>query len=176
VKTFKSIIASILVLSVAVPAFAEEALMLKCLRLPRDELYCYRSNTSDLPAEQRAVVYDLEGQLDRLKTQQQRLYSRDPVITDALPELGLAEDADPISFLQAALTALHATDRRRAQEALEGAETRLLTRSVKIFTTKQPAEDRASLAVQGARRALVNGDLARCESLINDAMRAGWRS
>jgi len=92
------------------------------------------------------------------------------VIAPALPSVNLGPNAGPAAYLQAAQSALAANQTGQAQEALENAETLLLTRSVSPSTVGQPSENPAVHNVNAALQALAAHDNAQAMNLIQQTI------
>lgn len=90
-------------------------------------------------------------------------------IAPRLPDPG-AGASTPQAYLAAAQRALAANRTGAAQEALERAETRLLSRSTDPSMANLPDPSAAVQAIGAARRALANRDLASAMSAISAAM------
>ena len=89
-------------------------------------------------------------------------------IAPRLPDPNVDSNS-PESFLAAAERAIRARQTGRAQEALERAETRLLTRSVEAGMADTPANSPAVQHIGEARRALGRGDRTTALQLIQAA-------
>ena len=94
------------------------------------------------------------------------------VIAPKLPAPPVGANADAQDLLQAALQALAAKRTGMAQEALERAETRLLTRSVPPDQADVPDDGTAVHLISSARLAIAHGDLASADSAIQQAIGA----
>jgi hypothetical protein len=92
------------------------------------------------------------------------------VIAPALPSTDLGPNAGPADYLQAAQSALAANETGRAQEALENAETLLLTRSVPQGATDQADQRPAVRNVNAALQALGAHDNAQAMNLIQQTI------
>jgi hypothetical protein len=92
------------------------------------------------------------------------------VIAPALPSANLAPNAGPADYLQAAQSALAANETGRAQEALENAETLLLTRSVPQGAVGTPDQSPAVRNVNAALQALGARDNAHAMNLIQQTI------
>ena len=75
-----------------------------------------------------------------------------------LPEPALPADATPADYLRAARGAVAAGRTNEAHAALEMAQTRLLTRSVKAGEEDKPSDDLAVKQISEAIEALVSND------------------
>jgi hypothetical protein len=80
------------------------------------------------------------------------------MIAPRLPTPAISEDANPRRYLLAAQAALNANHTGMAQESLERAETRVLSRSVVATTMGQPIESALAQQIHGARDALGAGN------------------
>lgn len=83
------------------------------------------------------------------------------------------ESNSPEAYLAAAERALRSRQTGRAQEALERAETRLLTRSTDAGMVGTPADDPTIAHISAARRALGRGDIATARQAIQAAQAGG---
>jgi hypothetical protein len=92
------------------------------------------------------------------------------VIAPALPSTDLGPNAGPTAYLQAAQSALAANETGRAQEALENAETLLLTRSVPQGAAGLPDQSLAVRNVNAALQALGAHDNAQAMNLIQQTI------
>jgi len=88
-----------------------------------------------------------------------------------LPAPDVGEEASAVTLLRAAEGALAAGRLGEAQEALEMAQTRLLDRSVPLFQTNVPSDNKAVALIAEARRALLSGDRLAAVGLIQEAAR-----
>ena len=79
-------------------------------------------------------------------------------IAPTLPIPQIGEDAPPAAFLRAARAALQAGRTGEAQEGLERAESRTLTRSTRPSLADRPARSPFLLLLSEARGALAQGD------------------
>jgi len=79
-------------------------------------------------------------------------------IAPTLPIPQIGEDAPPAAFLRAARAALQAGRTGEAQEGLERAESRTLTRSTRPSLADHPARSPFLLLLSEARGALAQGD------------------
>ncbi len=95
-----------------------------------------------------------------------------PEVAPALPTPPVGPNASPVSFLQAAQTALAAGRTGEAQQSLEMAQTRLLDRSVPAFQTDRPSDDPAVKAISQALQALGMGDRTGSLAQIQLALQA----
>lgn len=82
-------------------------------------------------------------------------------------------NAGPEGYLMAASQALRDNRTGEAQQALEMAETRMLTRSIPVSAAGQPARDPRIQAVSQALQALGRHDLAGAQNAIAAAMQGG---
>lgn len=87
-----------------------------------------------------------------------------------LPEPALPEGAPVLAYLQAARNALDTNDVRLARGALEQAETRALTRSVRPSRARDPAKGGLVGAIAATRAALGRGDWAGANAALARAM------
>lgn len=94
------------------------------------------------------------------------------VYSPKLPDPPVSEDAGPYELLSAASQAIQAKQTGEAQEALERAETRLLTRSVPADAAGIPDNGAAVQQITAARLALGDGDLAHADSAVQLAMQS----
>lgn len=92
------------------------------------------------------------------------------VIAPALPQPSVGPNASASAYLQAAQSALAANETGRAQEALENAETQLLSRSVPMGTTDQPDQSPAVHNVNAALHALAAHDTAQAMVLVQQTI------
>ena len=81
------------------------------------------------------------------------------VIAPQLPAPPAGDDANPQALLQAASQALAANETGMAQESLERAETRLLTRSTMPDQADAPDNSGTVQLISSARMAIAHGDL-----------------
>jgi hypothetical protein len=86
-----------------------------------------------------------------------------------LPDPGAANDS-PAALLTAARTALDHGRTGAAQEALERAETRILSRTTDPSRASEPAQSAMSRHIAEARRALGNKDSAAAKAAIDLAL------
>jgi hypothetical protein len=91
-------------------------------------------------------------------------------IAPRLPDPGVAAGGTPRDFLVAARNALGSNRTGEAQEALERAETRVLSRSVVPSTAENPSQQPLIKTIGDARRALAANDRATVVSLIDQAI------
>jgi len=94
------------------------------------------------------------------------------VVAPRLPDPPVQADAGPQALLQAASQAVAAKQTGVAQEELERAETRLLTRSVPANQADDPDNSGAVHLIASARLAIAHGDLASASSAIQSAIGA----
>jgi len=94
------------------------------------------------------------------------------VYAPKLPDPPVGANADAQDLLQAASQAIAARHTGMAQEALERAETRLLTRSVPPDQADVPDDGTAVHLISSARLAIAHGDLASADSAIQQAIGA----
>lgn len=87
-------------------------------------------------------------------------------VAPPLPSVGLGPNATAADFLEAAAKALTNNQTGVAQQALENAETLLLTRSVPYGTGGTPDQNRAVGNISAARRALGANDLTQALDLV----------
>ena len=87
-----------------------------------------------------------------------------------LPSPAAGEDGPVVVFLHDARLAIAAGRTGEAQEALERAQTRRLTRSVDMRRTEVPSEDAVAGDITQARSALAAGDKAAALGRIADAL------
>ncbi len=92
------------------------------------------------------------------------------VIAPALPSPEVGPNAGPSAYLHAAQSALAANQTGQAQEALENAETALLSRSVPQGAVDQPDQSSAVHNVSAALRALGANDNAQAMALIQQTI------
>ncbi len=92
------------------------------------------------------------------------------VIAPALPSAGVGPNATATDYLQAAQRALASNQTGRAQEALENAETLLLTRSVPMGATGQPAQNPAVRNINAALNSLGSHDLQGAMNLVQQTI------
>ena len=93
------------------------------------------------------------------------------VIAPNLPTPPVAPNAGPEAYLQAARVALASGHTGEAQQSLEMAETRILSRSVPYDAANQPIIDPRLSTIAQARHALAAGDRAGAIGFIDQAMR-----
>ena len=93
------------------------------------------------------------------------------VIAPNLPTPAVEPNAPPEAFLQAARVALAAGRTGEAQQSLEMAETRILSRSVPYDAANQPIVDPRLAVIAQARHALAAGDRTGAIGFIDQAMR-----
>lgn len=91
-------------------------------------------------------------------------------IAPHLPAPDVAQGSPPEAYLRAAQRALAKKNTGRAQQALEMAETRLLTRSTDPAQANQPAQDPAIQNVTRARKALASGNIQEAQAAIQSAI------
>ena len=91
-------------------------------------------------------------------------------IAPSLPTPSVGEGASTATYLRAAQGAIAAGRTGEAQEALERAQTRRLTRSVDMRRTEVPSEDAVAGDIAQARGALAAGDKAAALARIADAL------
>lgn len=89
-----------------------------------------------------------------------------------LPVPQIDENAPVSAFLDAARHALAAGRAGEAQEALERAESRALSRSVRPSRAGQPSQQPVVQRISAARAALASGDRLRVLQLIDEAIAA----
>ena len=94
------------------------------------------------------------------------------LIAPNLPSPQLGPDANAVDFLRAAQSALQAGRTGEAQQSLEMAQTRLLSRSVPMGQTTNPSDHPAVSQISQALRALSAGDRAQTMQLIQAAIPA----
>ncbi|HUZ63720.1 MAG TPA: hypothetical protein VMU82_08410 [Acetobacteraceae bacterium] len=87
-----------------------------------------------------------------------------------LPTPPVSPNAGPRQLLMAAQSALQSNQTGMAQEALERAETAMLTRSVPPSQANRPAGGSMISRISAARQALGNGDIAMAQSNISAAL------
>ena len=92
-------------------------------------------------------------------------------IAPRLPDPNAASNT-PVAFLAAARQALSQNRTGAAQEALERAETRVLTRSIEPADARQPASSDVAQQIAAARQALARRDRAAAMAAIDAAMAA----
>jgi hypothetical protein len=91
-------------------------------------------------------------------------------IAPNLPSPSVGPNANAADYLAAARSALSAGQTGEAQQALEMAQTRLLSRSVPLFQTNTPSANPVVQQISQALQALGVGDTARCLQLIDAAI------
>lgn len=94
-------------------------------------------------------------------------------IAPTLPSPPVGPDAQADAFLEAALRAMDAHRTGEAQQAMEMAETRLLTRSVNPAMANTPDTNARVQDISQARQALGNHDYASVRQLLQRAMAPG---
>ncbi len=92
------------------------------------------------------------------------------LIAPRLPTPAVSESAPPAMFLRAARDALAAGRTGEAQEALERAETRALSRPVRPSLARQPSGSPLVQQIAQARTALSGGDRQGAIRLIDSAL------
>jgi hypothetical protein len=93
-------------------------------------------------------------------------------IAPQLPAPPVGDDANPKALLQAASQALTANETGLAQESLERAETRLLTRTTAPDQAQVPDNSGAVQLIASARMAIAHGDLGAANTDIQQALGA----
>jgi hypothetical protein len=91
-------------------------------------------------------------------------------IAPNLPSPPVGPNANAADYLAAARNALSAGRTGEAQQALEMAQTRLLSRSVPLFQTNTPSANPVVQQISQALQALGVGDTSRCMQLIDAAI------
>jgi hypothetical protein len=91
-------------------------------------------------------------------------------IAPQLPAVGLPPGSSPTRYLEAARRALSAHQTGRAQQALESAETRWLTRSVPAGAQQTPYGGPVVQNIRAARQALGQNDIQRALSLVQQTI------
>jgi hypothetical protein len=91
-------------------------------------------------------------------------------IAPNLPSPAIGPNANAVDFLRAAQSALQAGRTGEAQQSLEMAQTRLLSRSVPMGQTSNPSDNPAVAQISQALRALSAGDRAQTMQLIQSAI------
>jgi hypothetical protein len=94
------------------------------------------------------------------------------LIAPNLPSPQVGENANAVDFLRAAQSALQAGRTGEAQQSLEMAQTRLLSRSVPMQQTSNPSDHPAVMQISQALRALAAGDRAQAMQMIQSAIPA----
>ena len=92
------------------------------------------------------------------------------VIAPQLPAPPVGDNADPRALLQAASQALTANETGMAQESLERAETRLLTRTTSPDQAAAPDNRGPVQMIASARMAIAHGDMQGANSDIQQAL------
>jgi hypothetical protein len=92
------------------------------------------------------------------------------VLAPSLPVPAVGEDATAVTYLRAAQAAIAAGKTGEAQEALERAQTRRLSRPVDMRRTEVPSDDPVAGDIGQARNALAAGDKAAALGRIADAL------
>ncbi|HTR15653.1 MAG TPA: hypothetical protein VMI52_01300 [Acetobacteraceae bacterium] len=92
------------------------------------------------------------------------------MLAPRLPAPHVGTHATPEEYLRAAQSALARHHTGEAQQALEMAETRLLSRSTPVDAARQPDQDQAVQQVGQARQALGQGDLKSARAAIESAL------
>lgn len=90
--------------------------------------------------------------------------------TTPLPAPAIDEDSSPLAFLLAAKSAVEAGRWGEAQEALERAESRVLTRSERPSRASAPSTQQIVGTLQRARRAVEARDRAKASDTIGAAL------
>lgn len=86
-----------------------------------------------------------------------------------LPAPALDDNAPPRAFIEAAMHAIAAGNTGEAQEAIERAESRLLTRSVKPSQARTPDQKPLIQQLADARHALASGDRMGAITILQNA-------
>lgn len=94
-------------------------------------------------------------------------------IAPTLPSPPVGPDAKANAYLRAALRSMNAGRTGEAQQSMEMAETRLLTRSVNPAMANTPDTNARVQDIAQARQALGNRDYARVNQLLQQAMAPG---
>jgi len=92
------------------------------------------------------------------------------VLAPRLPAPHVGAHATPEEYLRAAQSALARHHTGEAQQALEMAETRLLSRSTPVDAARQPDQNQAVQQVGQARQVLGQGDLKGASAAIESAL------
>jgi hypothetical protein len=93
-------------------------------------------------------------------------------IAPQLPAPPVGDDGSARALLQAASQALSSNQTGMAQESLERAETRLLTRSTEVDQASSPDNSSAVNAITSARMAIAHGDLQGANGDVQQALAA----
>jgi hypothetical protein len=94
-------------------------------------------------------------------------------IAPHLPAPAAGDGAGPEVYLRDAAASLDKHQTGAAQQALEMAETRILTRSTPVSTAGQPAQDPMIQNISDARKALGTNDIAGAKAAIQAALSHG---
>ncbi|MGC1407927.1 MAG: hypothetical protein WA864_03140 [Acetobacteraceae bacterium] len=97
-------------------------------------------------------------------------------IAPNLPSPSVGPDATPADLLRAAQASLQAGRTGEAQQSLEMAQTRLLSRSVPLGQTNNPSDNPAVVQITQALQALASRDRAQAMQLIQSAIPAATAS
>ena len=92
-------------------------------------------------------------------------------IVSPLPSPAVDENAPPATFLRAARSALYTGDTGLAQEAMERAESRLLSRAVRPSLASQPSRQPLVTQIAAARDALSSGNRLQAIELLDAALK-----
>ena len=92
-------------------------------------------------------------------------------IVQPLPSPMIDDNAPPATFLRAARSALFTGDTGLAQEAMERAESRLLSRAVRPSLASQPSQQPLVAQIEAARNALSSGDRLQAIKLLDAAQK-----
>ncbi len=92
------------------------------------------------------------------------------LIAPRLPAPRVGKNASPVQLLRVANNALQENKTGLAQEALERAETRLLTRSTAPSAADQPDHSKLITDISMARRELGEGHVVKAEQPLQQAM------
>lgn len=91
-----------------------------------------------------------------------------------LPDSGVSEDAKPSAFVETARTAITAGRTGEAMEAIERAESRILSRSVKPSRAHDPSSQDMVRQLSEARAALAGGDRATALARLATVAQNPW--
>jgi hypothetical protein len=97
-----------------------------------------------------------------------------PAGSARLPEAGVSEDAKPSAFVESARAAITAGRIGEATEAIERAESRILSRSVKPSRANDPSSQVLVKQLADARAALAAGDRAAALAGLAAALQNPW--
>lgn len=170
------------------PAFARyeptnvNGVTLMCEPLPEGGVYCDPPHAPPPPhVANEQDTEDLQRLLRRITSEHRPpprpAYVPRPVYVapipapDPEPSVDLPYDAPMHEYLRAALAAIHEQDATTADEALQRAETRILSRSVPLGATDMPIRGRTDATIRRARQAVASEDWDGAARLVDEALR-----